>query len=50
MITTKTIKLEKPETFDNHWIESQLADYNLVRWAIIEITEREITLSVSFKN
>lgn len=47
MITTKTIKLKKPIEFDNLWIENQLAEYNVVRWAIIEITEREITLSVS---
>lgn len=47
MITTQTIKLKKPNEFDNLWIESQLADYNVVRWAIIEVTEREITLSVS---
>lgn len=47
MITTKTIKLRKPIEFDNLWIENQLAEYNVVRWAIIEITEKEIALSVS---
>ncbi len=34
-------------TLDNLWIESQLADYNVIRWAIIKVTETEIILSVS---
>lgn len=49
MITTRTIKLQKPVEFDNLWIENQLAGYNVIRWAIIDVTEREITLSVSIK-
>lgn len=47
MITTKTIKLKKPGELDNLWIETQLADYNVIRWAIIDVTETEIILSVS---
>ncbi len=50
MITTQTIKLKKPDTYDNQWIEEQLADFNIIRWAIIDVTEREITLSVSIAN
>lgn len=49
MITTQTIKLKKPDTYDNLWIENQLTGLNVIRWAIIEVTEREITLSVSIR-
>lgn len=49
MITTKTIKLKKPNEFDNLRIEKQLSDmgFNVIRWAIIDITETELILSVS---
>ncbi len=47
MITTETIKLKKPDEFDNQWIEKQLEDYNVIRWAIIGVTETELILSVS---
>lgn len=49
MITTKTIKLKKPIEFDNLWIENQLAEYNVVRWAIIDVTETELILTVSIQ-
>ncbi len=49
MITTQTVKLKKPNEFDNLRIEKQLSDmgFNVIRWAIIDITETELTLSVS---
>ncbi len=49
MITTKTIKLKKPNEFDNLWIEKQLSDtgFNVIRWAIIDVSETELILSVS---
>ena len=49
MITTQTVKLKKPNEFDNLWIEKQLSasGYNVIRWAIIDVTETELTLSVS---
>lgn len=50
MITTQTIKLKKPIEFDNLWIESKLTDYNVIRWAIIEVTETELIISVSTKD
>lgn len=50
MITTHIIKLKKPIEFDNLWIERQLADYSVIRWAIIEVTETELILSVSAKD
>ena len=49
MITTQTIKLKKPIEFDNLWIEKQLSNmgFNVIRWAIIDITDTELILSVS---
>lgn len=50
MITTQTVKLlKKPNEFDNLRIEKQLSDmgFNVIRWAIIDITETELILSVS---
>ncbi len=49
MITTKTIKLKKPNEFDNLWIEKTLSElgYEVIRWAIIDITATEITLCVA---
>ncbi len=49
MITTQTIKLKKPSEYDNCWIEEQLSAYNVVRWAIIDVEEEELTLSVSYE-
>lgn len=49
MITTQTIKLKKPNDFDNLRIEKQLSNmgFNVIRWAIIDITDTELILSVS---
>ena len=49
MITTQTVKLKKPGEFDNLRIEKQLSDmgFNVIRWAIIDITDTELILSVS---
>ena len=49
MITTQTVKLKKPNEFDNLRIEKQLSDmgFNVIRWAIIDITDTELILSVS---
>ena len=50
MITTKTIKIPQVDGFDNSYIEEVLAQQNIspVRWAIVEIDDKEITLSVSY--
>lgn len=49
MITTQTVKLKKPNDFDNLWIEKQLSDmgFNVIRWAIIDITDKEIITTIS---
>lgn len=49
MITTQTIKLKKPATYDNLWIENQLTGLNVIRWAIIDVTETELILTVSIQ-
>ena len=50
MISTKTIKLNKPNQLDNLWIEKQLSELSIdfIRWAIVKITNDEIILSVSY--
>lgn len=52
MITTKTIKLNRPDEFDNLWIENKLSElgFDVIRWAIVDINESNIILSVSHKN
>ena len=52
MITTETIKINKPNEFDNQWIENQLSElgFDVIRWAIVDITEKELILSISIKN
>ena len=52
MITTKTITLNKPNEFDNLWIEKKLSElgYDVIRWAIVDINETEIILSISITN
>ena len=49
MIRTQTIRLKKPNEFDNLWIEKELSSMGLdvIRWAVIEVTDRELIVSVS---
>ena len=49
MITTKNIELGKPNDFDNLWIEKELSKlgYDIIRWAIINITDKEIITTIS---
>ena len=51
MITTKTIQLNKPENFDNIWIEQALIQqgFQVVRWAIIDITNSQLILTISYE-
>lgn len=51
MITTKNIELEKPNDFDNLWIEKELSKlgYDVIRWAIVDITDKKIIISTSIK-
>ena len=52
MIETKVIKLNKLESFDNTYIENELKKlgFNIVRWAIVEISDLYISVCVSYIN
>ena len=49
-ITTASIKIPKIENLDNEYIENYLtkSGYSFVRWAITDVDENEITISVSY--
>lgn len=51
MITTKNIELEKPNDFDNLWIEKELSKlgYDVIRWAIIDVTDTKIIILTSVR-
>ena len=50
MIKSTLIKLNKPENFDNLYIEKYLSKFynTIIRWAIIEIDETSLTIRVSY--
>lgn len=49
-ITTKNIKIPEIKDFDNDYIENYLkkSGYNHIRWAITDVSNSKITVSVSF--
>lgn len=51
MIKSDILKIKKIENFDNIYIEQELSSkYNsVIRWAIVEITDNELIISVSFE-
>lgn len=51
MIKSDIIKIKKIENFDNIYIEQELSSkYNsVIRWAIVEIQENNLIISVSFE-
>ncbi len=50
MVTTQTVKIPFIDGFDNVYIEQTLAQQNItpIRWAIVDVNNKEITLSVSY--
>ena len=50
MIKSDIIKIKKIEDFDNIYIEQELSHkYNsVIRWAIVEIQENNLIISVSY--
>lgn len=48
MITSEILKIKKIKDFDNTYIESQLKDKSVIRWAIVDIDDEFITLNVSY--
>ena len=51
MIKSDIIKIEKIDNFDNNYVERELAKKfaNVVRWAIVEVTEKDLTVSISYE-
>ena len=51
MIKSDIVKIEKIDNFDNNYVEQELAKKfaNVVRWAIVEIDENSLTVSISFE-
>lgn len=49
-ITTANIKIPKIKDFDNEYIENYLkkSGYDVIRWAITDISNSEINVSFSF--
>jgi hypothetical protein len=52
MIKSETVKIQKPKNFDNLYIEQELKNlgFDVVRWALIEIDDKFLTVSVSYNN
>jgi len=50
MIKSKNIKIKKIEGFDNLYIEQELKnlDLDIIRWAVIEVDDNFLKLSVSY--
>lgn len=52
MIISDTIKIIKTENFDNEYIERELINLSKkpVRWAVIDVSDDFLTVSVSYIN
>ena len=50
MIKSDTITINKTDNFDDVYIEKQLASQfsNIIRWAVIDVSDSEIIISVSY--
>ena len=50
MIKSDTITINKTDNFDDVYIEQQLLSSfsNIIRWAVIDVSEQVITVSVSY--
>ena len=51
MIKSDIIKIEKIDNFDNNYVERELAKNftNVIRWAIVDVTEKDLTVSISYE-
>lgn len=52
MIKSETVKIKKIENFDNLYIENELKKLHsdVVRWAVIEVSDDFLTVSLSFND
>ena len=50
MIKSAVVKINKINNFDNCYIESELRKLyrDIVRWAVIDVSETDISISVSY--
>ncbi len=50
MIKSEIITINKIENFDNNYIEDKLTKIfkNIIRWAVIDVLDNDITVSVSY--
>lgn len=51
MIRSDIVKIPIIENFDNNYIERKLENMfsAVIRWAVVEVSEKELTLSVSYE-
>ncbi len=51
MIKSTLVKLNKPEKFDNIYIENELSKLysSVIRWAVVKIENETLTVCVSFE-
>lgn len=51
MIKSDVVAINKIDNFDDVYIEQQLLSRfsNIIRWAVIDVAEQIITVSVSYK-
>jgi hypothetical protein len=52
MIKSDTVKIKKIKNFDNLYIEQELKKlgFDVVRWAVIEVDDEFLTVSISYCN
>ncbi len=50
MIKSAVVKIKKVNNFDNSYIEDELAKLyrDIVRWAVVDVDEADISISVSY--
>ncbi len=51
MIKSDVIKIKKIENFDNIYIEQELSNMfnSVIRWAIVDVQENDLVISVSYE-
>ena len=51
MIKSDVVKIQKINNFDDNYIESELLKTfkSIIRWAIVDITDSELVISVSYQ-
>ena len=52
MIKSDIIKINKIENFDDIYIENEMKklNINVIRWAVVDVSDNDICISVSYIN